>query len=164
MVCPGLFFSSCSSRCLRASSYRYYPLLPLWEAHFSVGVLSMVRFMLPCMLEAGLFFYTTLYVTVLYWSDRTSMNFPIHSNPHLLNNIQGCLFGTRLSTPWLFSEHVSGSLKCASIAFTEEAVINAAGCARLHDEGTCLLAPPRASCYLTLSRPTSCSLPLPALV
>jgi hypothetical protein len=29
-------------------------------------------------------------------------------------------------------KHVSGPLDCASIAFTQEAVINAAGCARLH--------------------------------
>jgi hypothetical protein len=103
--------------------------LPSWEARFSVGVLSMVCFMLPCMLEAGLFFCTTLYVTVLYWSDRTSMNL---QSPSAQHNSRLPFWHKAVNTLAIL-KHVSGSLNCASIAFIEKAVMNAAGCARLHD-------------------------------
>ena len=107
-------------------------------ARFSVGVLLMVRFMLPCMLEAGRSFVllhcTLMYCIVLELVDLYDL--PIQSIPVHFHSthFKASSSGTGTSSSWLgLLEHVSGSFSCDSIRLrspkSEKATMNAAGSA-----------------------------------
>ena len=87
----GKFLSSCSSWCSCASSYRCYPLLPSWEAHFSVGVFFDGTLHAAVHVRGRVSFCTTLYVTVRYCTVLKWLGFHeflIQSNPLSLDTFR----------------------------------------------------------------------------